>query len=69
MTIVRLRLTGVSPGTSQHNVRLHGIGSGSCHSTRTRPALLGRGVPDSDRRRPRRKFDLPNRYSAFEVTL
>jgi hypothetical protein len=37
MTIVRLRLTGVGPGTSRSTVRLHGIGSGSCHSTRTDP--------------------------------
>jgi hypothetical protein len=28
MTIVRLRFTGVSPGTLQRNVRLQGIGSG-----------------------------------------
>lgn len=48
---VRIRdVFGRFPG----NVRLYGIGSGSCHSTRTRTGRLGRGVPESDRRRMRR---------------
>jgi len=48
MTIVRLNLTGVSPGTSCSIVRLHGTGSGSCRFHAHRPVRLGRGVPDSE---------------------
>ena len=51
MTLVRLRLTGVSPGTLQRNRALVWIRQRELSFHAHRPGHLGRGVPDSDRRR------------------